>query len=170
MKRFIFKLEGVLKYRITIETLAKNAYQDALRILNIEKEKLKNLQHDLSNLLQAYNIQAGSVVYSENLAFLAKCTLQLSHLIEQQKKTIKEKESIARKKFQEWNRKRMDLKVIERLKEKKWKEYLIEMDKEDQKFQDEIFLAKKIRESSEAETALSEPPGTLLQIQPMEHL
>ncbi len=37
------------------------------------------------------------------------------------------------------------MKVIKRLEEKKWKEYLREVDKEEQKFQDEIFIAKTVR-------------------------
>jgi flagellar FliJ protein len=147
MKRFKFKLENVLNYRVTLETLAKNAYQEALRVLNLERETLRRLLTLRRELMKSYDIKAGTIVYPETLTFLARYTVQLTHLIEQQKKTVLEKEEIAKEKFEEWNRRRMDVKVIERLKEKRWKEYLREMDKEDQKFQDEIFIAKTIREA-----------------------
>jgi flagellar protein FliJ len=145
MKRFIFKLENVLHYRVTLETLAKSAYQEALRVLNIEKNTLENFMTARLELMKSYDIKAGTVVYAETLMFLARYTVQLANLIEQQKKIVLEKEAIAREKFQEWNKRRMDVKVITKLKEKRWKEYLKEIDKEDQKFQDEIFIAKKIK-------------------------
>lgn len=150
MKRFVFKLENVLKYRHTMENLAKTAYREALRLLNIEKDKLMQLLDSRHALMQAYNIKAGSIVHPEELNFLARYTLQLTHLIEQQRTVIKTKEEISREKFLEWNKKRMDVKVMERLKEKRWQEYLREIDKEDQKFQDEIFIAKTIRDNIEA--------------------
>jgi flagellar protein FliJ len=145
MKRFKFKLENVLNYRITLEGLAKNAYQEALRVLNIEKVTLQKFLHTRLELMKSYDIKAGTVVSPETLTFLARYTVQLAHLIENQKQVVVEKEGITREKFLDWNQKRMDVKVIERLKEKRWKEYLKEIDKEDQKFQDEVFIAKKIR-------------------------
>lgn len=146
MKRFKFKLENVLEYRVTLETLAKNAYQEALRILNIERDNLLHLFNLRKELMNSYNIKAGEVVQPEMLMFLSRYTVQLAHLIERQTIVVTEKEEISKEKLQDWTKKRMDLKVIERLKEKKWKEYLKEIDKEDQKFQDEIFIAKKINE------------------------
>jgi flagellar protein FliJ len=147
MKRFTFKLENVLRYRHTVEGLAKNAYQEALQYLNIEKEKLANLETNREKLMKQFNYEAGTVVQPEMLTFLAKYSMQLAHIIELQKKVVDKKNEAAQEKFREWNRKRMDVKVMERLKEKKWNEYRLEADKEDQKFQDEIFIAKKIRET-----------------------
>jgi flagellar protein FliJ len=146
MKRFTFKLENVLHYRVTLENLAKSAYQEALRLLNMEKERLLTLEHIKTDLMQGYNIKPGTVVHPETLSFIARYTSQLLYLIERQKHLIQEKESLARDSFETWNQKRKDVKVIERLKEKKWKEYLRESEKEDQKFQDEIFIAKTIRQ------------------------
>lgn len=146
MKRFKFKLENVLEYRVTLETLAKNAYQEALRVLNIERDNLLHLFNLRKELMNSYNIKAGDVVQPETLMFLSRYTVQLAHLIERQTIVVTEKEEISKEKLQDWTKKRMDLKVIERLKEKKWKEYLKEIDKEDQKFQDEIFIAKKVNE------------------------
>jgi flagellar FliJ protein len=135
---------------MTLENLAKNAYQEALRLFNREKDFLLNLQNTKKELMQAYNIKAGTVVHPETLTFIARYTSQLLQLIERQKQIIAENEQITKEKFEEWNQKRKDAKVIERLKEKKWQAYLREADKEDQKFQDEIFIAKKIREREAA--------------------
>lgn len=145
MKRFTFKLENVLKYRETLENLAKNEYREALRRLNIEKEKLLDYQQRKDRLKSAYNLEAGSIIDPEMLTFLTTYTGQLLYLIDKQKTAVLQKEKIAKKKFEEWNGKRKDVKVIKRLEEKKWKEYLREADKEEQKFQDEIFIAKTVR-------------------------
>jgi flagellar FliJ protein len=149
MKRFKFKLENVLKYRATLEDLAKNEYRDALRILNIERDKLQRYLENRRQLGRFYDVKPGAVIHPDMLAFVARYTTQLASLIHMQKNIIKEKESIANDKFQAWNIKRKDVKVVEKLKEKKWQQYKREMDKADQIFQDEIYIAKQIRESRE---------------------
>lgn len=145
MKRFAFKLENVLKYRETLEDLAKNNYREALRLLNIEKDKLLALQERRDALTAAFKPEVGSIIDPETLIFISTYTGQLLFLMDTQRKAITDKEKIAKTKFEEWNEKRKDVKVIKRLEEKKWKEYLREADKEEQKFNDEIFIAKTVR-------------------------
>lgn len=146
MKRFVFKLETVLRYRETLEKMAKNAYSEAQRLLNIEKEKLLVLETKRDNLKAAYNVKAGDAAQPEILSFLSIYSAQLLYLIRRQKMITQEKEKAAKEKFDEWNRKRKDVKIIKRLEEKKRLEYLRQVDKEEQKFQDEIFIAKTVRE------------------------
>ncbi len=150
MKRFVFKLENVLKYRNTVEELAKNDYRNALMILNLEREKLQGFQEKQRQLAQYYDIKAGTVVQADMLLFVARCAAQLAELVLLQYDIITQKEKIVAEKLQVWQVKRQDLKVVEKLKEKKWTQYLREVDIEDQKFQDEIFIAKKIRNTREA--------------------
>ncbi|MCP4219416.1 MAG: flagellar export protein FliJ [bacterium] len=145
MKKFKFKLQNVLNYRETLENLAKNNYSEALRVLNLERGRLVDMEDRKSSLKDSYKIKAGSIVNADDLTFVSGYMTQLLFLIEKQKELIAEKETISQKKFEEWNEKRKDVKVIHRLKEKKWNEYLKETDKEDQTFQDEIFIAKTIR-------------------------
>lgn len=145
MKRFTFQLETVLKYRETLESLAKNNYREALRLLNIEKDKLLALQKRRDALKAVFKPEAGSIIDPDTLIFISNYTGQLLYLMDKQKQTINDKEKVAKSKFEEWNEKRKDVKVIKRLEEKKWKEYLREADKEEQKFNDEIFIAKTVR-------------------------
>lgn len=136
MRRFVFKLENDLQYRKTLEDMAKNAYQGALRFLNIEKNYLQDLQKKQHELMQAYNIKASKVTHPDALSFLTRYSLQLVNLIEHQEHVIQEKETIAREKFREWNQTRMDVEEMERLKEREKNEYQGEADKETQKFQE----------------------------------
>lgn len=145
MKRFKFKLDKVLNYRETLENLAKNAYRDAVHALNMEKDKLAELLDQMEKLKNAYTLEAGAEVEPHILSMLSLYMSQLFNLIEKQREIIKEKEKIVQEKFELWNTKRKDVKVIKRLEEKKWKAYLKEADKEEQAFQDEIFIAKTVR-------------------------
>ncbi|HLP47870.1 MAG TPA: flagellar export protein FliJ [Candidatus Deferrimicrobium sp.] len=146
MKRFVFKLDNVLKYRETLENLAKNAYSEALRLFHIEKNKLVALETKRDHLKAAYDVKAGSVTMPDVLSFLNNYSGQLLFLIGQQREVTSEKEKVVREKFADWNRKRRDVKIMKRLEEKKKQEYLRQVDKEEQKFQDEIFIAKTVRE------------------------
>ncbi len=146
MKRFKFNLENLLNSRITVESQAKNTYHEAMRLLNLERDRLLSLENSRKKLMQSYNIEAGTVVSPDAPVFLARYTSQLLHLIRQQKQILRENENLTKKKFEEWNHKRKDVKVLEQLKTKKWEEYLKKAEKEEQQFQDEIFIAKKIRE------------------------
>jgi flagellar export protein FliJ len=132
MRRFVFELENVLQYRKTREDMAKDAYRGALRFLTIEKDHLLNLQKKQQELVQG----TGTVVHPDALSFITRYSLQLDSLIEHQEQVIREKETIAREKFQEWKQKQMDIEEMERLKEKQWKEYREEADKEAQKFRE----------------------------------
>jgi flagellar FliJ protein len=145
MKRFNFKLKTVLKYREILENLAKSSYQEAIRILNLEKNRLLTLEKRRNDLMPAYNIKAGTIIDPEMLSLLSLYTVQLFYLIEMQKEVIIEKEKTVKEKYEEWDKKRKDVKVIKRLEEKKWKEYLKEAEKEEQKFNDEVFIAKTVR-------------------------
>lgn len=146
MKRFVFKLENVLKYRKTLEGLAKDAYSEALRLLNIEKNKLVVLETKKDHLKAAYDVKSGFETTPEVLSFLDNYSGQLLFLIRQQKGVTLEKEKVAQEKFADWNRKRQDVEIIKRLEEKKKQEYLRQVAQEEQKFQDEIFITKMVRE------------------------
>ncbi|MCP4147437.1 MAG: flagellar export protein FliJ [bacterium] len=146
MKRFNFKLKNVLKYRETLENLAKNEYQEALRLLNLDKEILSSLLDRRESIKSAYDIKAGSIVDPVMLTFVSDYTSQILALIDKQHLLISQKEKIAKEKFDNWNIKRKDVKVINKLEEKKKEEYLREVEKEEQSFQDEIFIAKTVRE------------------------
>jgi flagellar FliJ protein len=140
----------VLKYRKTLEDLAKNEYRDAMHKVNLEQETLRHMKESQRQLMRFYDIKAGAVVQPEMLHLVGRYSVQLAQLIDMQKDIIIEKQKIAQEKLHHWNKKRQDMKVVEKLREKKWNEYLRESDKEDQKFQDEIHIAKKVRETLDA--------------------
>ena len=145
MKKYKFKLENVLKYRGVIEKLAKNDYLKELSKLNYEKDKLQNMYKIRNQIIERFNPLDKSSFNSIELVFFNNYLKQLIYLIEEQKKIIKEQENVVKKRFDEWNEKRKELKVLEKLKEKDFKAWLKEFDKEEQKFVDDIFVGKYVR-------------------------
>ena len=145
MKKYKFKLENVLKYRGVIEKLAKNDYLKELSKLNYEKDKLQNMLKIQNQIIERFNPLDKRSFNSVELVFFNNYLKQLIYLIEEQKKVIKNQEGVVKEKFDEWNEKRKELKVLEKLKEKDFKAWLKEFDKEEQKFIDDIFVGKYVR-------------------------
>ncbi len=150
MKKFKFKLANVLKYRETLEQLAKQEYRDAVQVVNRERDKLVELRNQQNSMKSVFNIEAGAVVDPEMLSMASFYMGRLFALMEEQKKIIAQKEIILQEKFKAWNEKRKEVKVIKRLEEKQWSTYQREVDKEDQKIQDELFIAKKLMMARQA--------------------
>jgi flagellar protein FliJ len=146
MKRFQFKLQTVLRYRETLEGLAENAYREALLRLNQARSQRDELGARHARLLLFFNLGAGAAVDVRMLQFVNRAVGQLLELIERQRQVILSCEAVAAEKLQAWRKRRQETEVIRRLKQKRWQEYQRQVEKEDQKLQDDIFLAKKVRE------------------------
>ncbi len=145
MKKYKYKLETVLKYRMVLEKLAKNDYLKELSRLNFEKEKLLNLINVKNEIIENFDPSNKEKFNSDELVFFNNYLKQLLYLIEEQKKVIEEHNEVVKEKFNEWNEKRKGVKVLEKLKEKDFKLWLKEFDKEEQKFVDEVFIGKYVR-------------------------
>jgi flagellar export protein FliJ len=143
MKKFKFKLAQVLKYRLLLENIAKTAYQESLSDLQEKINKLNDLGMKRLSASRGLNIKKGAEINPQTLEFISLYVKQLSHLIEIQKEIIVKQRHITEEKLAEWTMKRKDSKVIKKLEEKQKREYIKMAEKEEQKFLDDIFLAKK---------------------------
>ncbi len=141
MKKFKFSLETVLKYRINIEKMKKTEWALARRLRIIEEEKLKSLTDDekakreeLINMTKRKSLDVYDYLYR------ARYINQLLHFIEMQKKIVEEKKGEEKKALDIWIEARKNRKALENYRGKLWKEYLIELDKEEQKIVDDLFV------------------------------
>lgn len=146
MKKFKFKLAQVLKYRLLLEDIAKSAYQDSLLDLQLKVNKLNDMETKRLSVRKGLNIKKGALIDPQTIEFVSIYIKQLTFLIEIQKDVIEQQKIITEKKLSEWTLKRKDSKVIKKLEEKQKKEFIEMSEKEEQKFLDEIYLAKKIIE------------------------
>jgi flagellar FliJ protein len=145
MKKFRFSLQKLLQYRELREDLARQAYQEALSELQRQRDAERELQQRRSRLLARWNIRPGTILSVVDFAFLSGYGQQLRHLLERQRLIIQESEEIVRQRWQDWNQRRQEAEVVRRIREKRWRQYLLEADKEEQKFQDDNFIAKILR-------------------------
>jgi len=143
MKKFKFKLAQVLKYRVLLENIARSAYQEALSELNSRKAKLFELENKIITIRKGLNIKKGERVEPQTFEFVSYYIKQLSFLIKIQEELIDQQEEVAKKKLEDWTNRKRDSKVIKNLEEKKRREYIIMSEREEQKFLDDIFLARK---------------------------
>jgi len=108
-----------------------------------------------TELLAGIPLAAGARVDLLALTFRHACGTQLRGLILAKRDEIVLRRQESKQARQEWTRRRQEAEVIRKIKEKKWKAYLREADKEEQKASDDHFLAKVAREYSAARSAPS---------------
>ena len=148
MKKFVFKLQSVLKYREHLENIARQEVVKALMDVTdcekqikdmrqvrlaladqIEKKTIKGIP---AMLFRQYNDYMDSIENDIVLKMQEHQQLQKVLAVKQQLLT---KKSVGRK-------------IIERLMDKKRAEYIEEMMKEEQNIADEFSSLKKAREAS----------------------
>jgi flagellar FliJ protein len=141
-KKFNFKLESVLKFRTDKVSQAKDSLNQAVKI-RLEKEAdIRNTEMMKSQLgtVTINKIKAGDLQIKNNhIAFLETEILKL----EEEKKQILEIENLRRIKLTNAMK---DEKVIEKLKEKQYSNYMEEQRCNENKFLDEVAL-QRVRKS-----------------------
>ena len=130
-------MESVLNIKLKLEDQAKIAYANARSLLNIEEEKLKNMEQKKAFYEDEYRINSSNKLNLKKLK-------QLSLAIDIMKDNIVQQIVVVRAATQrlEVARIRMKDAMIERkaqekLKEKAWQKYMIEFEAEEQKEIDE---------------------------------
>ncbi|TAH67483.1 MAG: flagellar export protein FliJ [Anaerolineaceae bacterium] len=137
MKKFRYSMESILKIKLKLEDQAKLAYAAARNRLTAEEEKL-------------YNLELKKSSYEEEQRKHTNCRLnikkmkQLSEAIEIMKQNIRQQIAVVKTASQRLEIARIRLndamierKTQEKLKEKAWQEYMMEVTAEEQKEIDE---------------------------------
>lgn len=142
MSRFQFRLESVLNIREKFEDKKKQEYSDALNKLQREvelKEKLVNESISLFSLLRTKmldSISPREIIFYNNYANYLKVR------IAEQEDNIMLAKKRAEEKRQELIEASKQKKMLEKLKEKEWINFLDEENKKEQKIIDEIVSFK----------------------------
>ncbi len=143
MKRFKFSLETLLKYRINMEKKKKEDWARAKKERVKAEERLKQIyREERERREQLESLMEGEIdlkLFNLTQRYIG----QLMRLEKIQSKIVEEKKKIEEEKLKEWIEARKSKKVLENYREKKWREYVYELDKEEQKIVDDIFLNSK---------------------------
>lgn len=137
MKGYSFKLDKVLNYKETIENIKKNEYGNINQKLIKEEEKLLNYNANKEILLLKKSECSKSIKVG-NLRLINRCLENISNNIENQEKIIYSIKDDLEKAKKELLIAMQEKKVIEKLKENTYKEYLLEVKKEEEKIVDGI--------------------------------
>ena len=151
MKTFRFPLQRVVEWR-------------ALQ-LRVEEEKLAGLQQQLTSLLQLREKLASARNRSESHLFasgaasgsdLQSWALYQARLAKQQellKTQLQRCEALVLEQHQRLLKARTDHRVLERLKERRWRQWVYLNDREVEDTANEVYLAKWTREEAENNSA-----------------
>lgn len=138
---FKFKLQKLLNYKRTVEGLKKTEYGDAIYRLGLEEEKLISYSNQKLNIIQRKEA-GGKTVNIAEIKMYSNYLKQLNNKIEDQEQLVKEKEEERDQAQDELLFAMQERKAFEKLKEKEYKEYLIEEKRKEDKVVDEIVTYK----------------------------
>ncbi len=140
MKRFKFPLDTLLKYRINIEKKKKEEWAKAKMERVKAEERLEQIYAEERERREYLESLMEGELDLREFQLVQRYIGQLIRLERIQSKIVEEKKKVEEEKLKEWIEARKDKKVLENYREKKWKEYLYELDKEEQKMVDDLFL------------------------------
>jgi len=146
MAKFIFKLEAVLNVKRQQEENIKNELGKAIQRLEAEKQKLARLERNKEEIIDEFNNKAKKTTVHKLIEFNSYLSL-LKSKISRQKERVNKAALDVDKIREELVKAVQERKILEKLKEKKYDEYLIEQKKLEQKTNDEI-VSYKHKESS----------------------
>lgn len=138
---FKFKLQKLLDYKRTVEGLKKTEYGDAIYRLGLEEEKLVSYSNQKLDIIQKKEA-SGKTVNIAELKMYNNYLGELNRKIENQEQLVRKKEKERDESQEELLFAMQERKAFEKLKEKEYKEYLIEEKRKEDKVVDEIVTYK----------------------------
>ena len=139
MRRFQFKLQTLLDIRMAREKEIQNELSRLINIQNLERIKQEDYRRRIATEHEKFNRKIKDGEYSYSVALMFERFVDFANrVIANAQKRIESMEpeiQSVREKLLEASRER---KVIEKLKEKRWEEYLYELNRETQKENDDI--------------------------------
>ncbi|HEY9059826.1 MAG TPA: flagellar export protein FliJ [Pseudobacteroides sp.] len=142
MAKFKFRLQPLLNIKIQLEDSAKNELGKAVQRLEEEKEKARFLVENREKYISEFQEKTSSYVRIDELKGYTLYISKLAQNIELQNKNIKEASDNVDRYREDLIKIVKERKILEKLKEKKYKEYLSELGKDEQKRMDEIVSYK----------------------------
>jgi flagellar FliJ protein len=145
MKRFKFRLEKVLEHKMRLFDLAEEEYMIELRVLHGEEEKLEKIKADYRHSMQILVERTKQKFTIKELAVHYKYLFHLKREMKSQVDVVVKQEKVVEAKRVRLIEASKEKEVLVRLKDKKYKSYIYDADKDEQKMMDDITNAKYIQ-------------------------
>jgi len=142
MAKFVFKLQPLLNVKQQMEDNLKNELGKAIKQLEKEKAVLAEIEDEKSRCIAEFNEKAGRGISVKTMRDYNVYILHLSERILLQKENVKLASNNVDKIREELLKIIKEREILEKLKEKKFAEFLEEQLKEEQKINDEIVSYK----------------------------
>lgn len=142
MAKFVFKMQSLLNIKKQMEESLKSELGKAVQKLELEKSRLSKLQAEKEECI--YNLNSKSsqgIIVSKIQGYNSYISL-LNEKIKIQKENINYAQNIVDKYREQLIKMIQEKEMLEKLKEKKYQEYLLELAKEEQKINDEVISYK----------------------------
>ncbi len=143
MKRFRFALDGVLDYRQQVLEGRQNEYAKALRQVREQQERVDEAKQRYSQTNCLFRERAAEGIAIADALGFENSLRALEQEIAREVKILQERESQAEKHRALVLQAHMDASILERLKEKQQTAYQKEVQKQDERFIDELISAER---------------------------
>lgn len=137
MASFSFRLQPVLNIRIQTEDNLKNELGKAIQQLEAEKRKLSELENELDGLVDEFNKKTKKTTVRKLIEVKEYLSL-LDSKIKRQKENVNSAMLNVDKIREELLKAVKERKILEKLRDRKYEEYLLEQKRLEQKTNDEI--------------------------------
>jgi len=138
MAKFIFKLQALLNIKIKMEDNLKNKMGKAIQKLERNKDILKSIENKKSTCINEFNLKTSGKFVLKDLKEYSAYISHLNHKIELQKENVKSAQKNVDKVREELLALMQEREVLDKLKAKKYKRFMEEELKKEQKLNDEI--------------------------------
>ncbi len=138
MKKFKFSMESLLNLKLSLENKKKEELGHAITLLKLEKDKLFQLENKRNDVIDLYKKGSKDKIFVLELKNYNNYLLFIKKTIEEQLLIIKKAEINVEQKREEFINATKERKILDKLKEKHYENYLYEVKQEEQKIVDEI--------------------------------
>ncbi len=138
MKRFDFKLDKVLGYRGVIEKQRKRAFAEAQRAIAAQREQIMIIEAELKKQMAELRARCVANVDVKDVAARRLYTSYLLSALTLANETLRSLRARLEERRRELVEASKQKKVLERVRERRFADYMYEADREEQKFIDEL--------------------------------
>lgn len=138
MAKFIYKMQNILNIKMRLETQAKTEFAEAMTRLNVEEEKMRQLIAGKRRYEEKIKSMSDKKLNVLELKHSNEAIKTMQDLMQQQAVVLRIAERNLERARQKLNEAMQDRKIHEKLKEKAFDEFKLELNDEEKKEIDEL--------------------------------
>ena len=138
MEKFIYKMQNILNIKMRLETQAKTEFAEAMTRLNVEEEKMRQLIAGKRRYEEKIKSMSDKKLNVLELKHSNEAIKTMQDLMQQQAVVLRIAERNLERARQKLNEAMQDRKIHEKLKEKAFDEFKLELNDEEKKEIDEL--------------------------------